>query len=94
MHLALPRSHACPHTRIARKVGGAAKGRAMVDVPKLEDAELAGSADSASCTLIVTEGDSAKALAVAGLEVVGRQRWARLTLDLDCPRPRLHACTR
>ena len=27
------------------------------------------------CTLIVTEGDSAKALAVAGLEVVGRERY-------------------
>ena len=47
----------------------------MVDVPKLEDAELAGTADSSSCTLIVCEGDSAKALAVAGLEVVGRQTY-------------------
>ena len=44
-----------------------------LSIPKLDDAELAGTARSGSCTLIVTEGDSAKALAVAGLEVVGRQ---------------------
>ena len=52
-----------------------AKGRRSVGLamPKLEDAELAGSARGAECTLIVTEGDSAKALAVAGLTVVGRQ---------------------
>ncbi|CAI4230478.1 unnamed protein product [Auanema sp. JU1783] len=41
-------------------------------IPKLEDANYAGTSSSAKCTLIVTEGDSAKALAVAGLEVTGR----------------------
>ena len=54
-------------------------------VPKLEDAHLAGQPPSSrlllrsgkqrNCTLILTEGDSAKALAVAGLEVVGRDRY-------------------
>ncbi len=44
-------------------------------VPKLEDANLAGGADADSCTLIVTEGDSAKALAVSGLSIVGRDRF-------------------
>jgi DNA gyrase/topoisomerase IV subunit B len=44
-------------------------------VPKLEDANLAGGASAASCTLIVTEGDSAKALAVSGLSIVGRDRY-------------------
>ena len=39
---------------------------------KLDDANLAGTARSAECTLILTEGDSAKALAVSGLGVVGR----------------------
>lgn len=43
-----------------------------VIVPKLEDANRAGTKDSEKCTLILTEGDSAKALAVAGLKVVGR----------------------
>ncbi len=43
-------------------------------IPKLEDANLAGGKLSHECTLIVTEGDSAKALAIAGLAVVGRDR--------------------
>ena len=47
-------------------------GSTMIDVPKLEDAELAGGAHASECTLIVTEGDSAKALAVSGLSVIGR----------------------
>ena len=41
-------------------------------IPKLEDANKAGSKDSDKCTLILTEGDSAKATAMAGLGVVGR----------------------
>ena len=45
------------------------------DVPKLEDAEDAGGPNAAACTLIITEGDSAKALAVAGLAVVGRRTY-------------------
>jgi DNA topoisomerase-2 len=44
-------------------------------VPKLEDANLAGGPQASSCTLIVTEGDSAKALAVSGLSIVGRDRY-------------------
>jgi DNA topoisomerase II len=36
-------------------------------IPKLVDATFAGTAKSASCTLILTEGDSAKAMAVGGL---------------------------
>merc|ERR1719265_3097190 len=44
----------------------------VLGVPKLEDANDAGSSDSKKCTLILTEGDSAKALAVAGLSVIGR----------------------
>lgn len=44
-------------------------------IPKLEDAHLAGTVKGRSCTLILTEGDSAKALAVAGLEKIGRERF-------------------
>ena len=33
---------------------------------------MAGGRRSQECTLILTEGDSAKALAMAGLEVIGR----------------------
>jgi DNA topoisomerase-2 len=49
--------------------------RSKVNVPKLDDANWAGTARSVECTLIVTEGDSAKTLAVAGLSVVGRDRY-------------------
>ncbi|VDM95380.1 unnamed protein product [Thelazia callipaeda] len=44
-------------------------------VPKLEDANDAGTKNSLHCTLILTEGDSAKSLAVSGLGVVGRDKY-------------------
>lgn len=46
-------------------------------IPKLDDANLAGGAKSVDCTLILTEGDSAKSMAVAGISVIpdGRDRY-------------------
>ena len=44
-------------------------------IPKLEDANNAGTKNSIDCTLIHTEGDSAKSLAVSGLGVVGRDKF-------------------
>ena len=44
-------------------------------VPKLDDANLAGTKDSASCTLILTEGDSAKTMAISGLSIIGRDKY-------------------
>jgi len=41
-------------------------------IPKLEDANKAGGKESSKCCLILTEGDSAKAFAMAGLGMVGR----------------------
>ena len=41
-------------------------------IPKLDDANFAGGARAEKCTLILTEGDSAKTLAISGLSVVGR----------------------
>jgi DNA topoisomerase-2 len=41
-------------------------------IPKLDDANKAGGSEGWKCKLILTEGDSAKASAVAGLSVVGR----------------------
>lgn len=41
-------------------------------IKKLDDANMAGTKRSSECTLILTEGDSAKTLAVSGLSVVGR----------------------
>jgi len=47
----------------------------LFGIPKLEDANKAGTKQSRDCTLIITEGDSAKALAVAGLSIVGRDHY-------------------
>ena len=43
-----------------------------LSIPKLDDANKAGTSQSEKCTLILTEGDSAKTTAVSGLSVVGR----------------------
>lgn len=52
-----------------------AKKAKVVHVDKLDDAVWAGGTKSSKCTLILTEGDSAKALAVSGFSVVGRQSY-------------------
>ena len=44
-------------------------------IPKLEDANWAGTKKSTECYLIVTEGDSAKALAMSGRSVVGNDKF-------------------
>ena len=54
-----------------KKTDGKKKAR-IYGIPKLDDANEAGGKKSKDCTLILTEGDSAKAMAVAGLSVVGR----------------------
>jgi len=59
---------------LQRKCDGK-KTNKIKGVPKLEDANDAGGRNSNDCTLILTEGDSAKTLAVAGLGVVGRDRY-------------------
>ena len=51
------------------------KRTTITGIPKLDDANWAGTKKSDQCTLILTEGDSAKTLAVAGLSVVGRDRF-------------------
>lgn len=51
------------------------KRQKLKGIPKLDDANDAGTKNSIDCTLILTEGDSAKTLAVAGLGVVGRDRY-------------------
>ncbi len=56
----------------------------ITGIPKLDDANKAGTAQSGNCTLIVTEGDSAKTLAVAGLSVVGRDHYGVFPLRGKC----------
>jgi DNA topoisomerase II len=66
---------------LLKQVGGKKTRRQLLSIPKLEDAHRAGSvatdthSGSMDCTLILTEGDSAKALAVAGLEMIGRENY-------------------
>jgi DNA topoisomerase-2 len=43
-----------------------------IQIPKLDDANKAGTTESDKCTIIFTEGDSAKTTAISGLSVVGR----------------------
>ncbi len=57
-----------------KKTDGTKKGR-LTGIPKLEDANDAGTKNGHLCTLILTEGDSAKALVVSGLSVIGRDRY-------------------
>ncbi len=58
----------------AKKTDGSKK-KTIRGLPKLEDALWAGTAKSGECTLILCEGDSAATSAIAGLKVVGRERW-------------------
>jgi DNA topoisomerase-2 len=60
-----------------RKLAKATDGKktCRVVVPKLVDAINAGTAKSGECSLILTEGDSAKAFAVAGLAVIGHDKY-------------------
>ena len=66
-----------------KKTDGARKSK-ITGIPKLDDANKAGTAQSNKCTLIVTEGDSAKTLAVAGLSVVGRDHYGVFPLRGKC----------
>ena len=51
-----------------------------VIIPKLDDANKAGTKESKSCTIIFTEGDSAKTTAISGLSVVGRDYYGAFPL--------------
>ena len=55
--------------------GSGVKRRAKPFAEKLEDAKKAGTRESRDCTLILVEGDSAKSLAVAGLQSLQRDYW-------------------
>ena len=52
-----------------------------VNIPKLDDARYAGHPQKwKDCSLILTEGDSAKGFAVSGFNVVGRHFWGAFPL--------------
>src|SRR6056300_1721909 len=58
-----------------QKTDGSAKKSRISGIPKLDDANRAGTKDSHKCCLILTEGDSAKSFAIAGLSVTGRDHF-------------------
>ena len=60
--------------QLLKKTDGHKKSR-VSGISKLDDANNAGTKNASKCTLILTEGDSAKALAVSGLAVVGRDNY-------------------
>ena len=59
------------NSKIGKKTDGTKK-ESVRGIKKLDDANFAGTKQSTQCTLILTEGDSAKATAISGLSVVGR----------------------
>lgn len=61
-----------PNDKAFKKLEG--KKKYKLNMEKLDDANLAGSKYSEDCVLILTEGDSAKTLAVAGISISPRGR--------------------
>ena len=62
--------------KILSKLDGSKKSK-IKNLPKLEDANFAGTKKSLDCILILTEGDSAKATAISGISAIpnGRNYW-------------------
>jgi DNA topoisomerase-2 len=61
-----------------KRMGGGKKSK--VNLPKLVDANKAGSRESGKCSLVLTEGDSALSMAIAGMSVVGRDYYGAFPL--------------
>lgn len=59
--------------KILSKLDGTKKSK-IKNIPKLEDANFAGSKKSTECSLILTEGDSAKATAISGISAISNGR--------------------
>jgi DNA topoisomerase-2 len=57
------------------KKNSAKHKRRLLGIPKLEDANWADTKDAHQCTLILTEGDSAKAMVTSALAILGRDRY-------------------
>ena len=51
------------------------KSARLFGIEKLDDANDAGKKNSELCTLILTEGDSAKSLVMGSIDILGRDRF-------------------
>ena len=65
---------------LQKKSGTTAGSSARVSIAKYQGANFAGKAGRPTCYLLATEGDSAKDLAVAGMEIVGRDCYGVIPL--------------
>ena len=63
------------HANQSLKKTDGKKRNVIRGIHKLDDANWAGTDKSKECTLILTEGDSAKTMAIAGISKVGRDRY-------------------
>jgi DNA topoisomerase-2 len=65
-----------------KTLGKATDGKktSRINIPKLEDANFAGTSKSDKCTLFLTEGESAKTFAVSGFSVIGRDYYGVFSL--------------
>ncbi len=70
------------------------KKKRLTGIDKLEDATDAGTDASDDCTLILTEGDSAKTLAMAGLAVIGTVKYGVFPLKGKFINVKQHAETK
>lgn len=68
-------ANAKEEAKLQRSLKPSGKKSKLLGIPKLEDANDAGTRDSSLCTIILTEGDSAKSLALAGIELIGRDKY-------------------
>uniref|UniRef100_A0A3B0MNB7 DNA topoisomerase 2 n=1 Tax=Theileria annulata TaxID=5874 RepID=A0A3B0MNB7_THEAN len=67
--------HEKTNIELKKKMKVAKGNDKLFGIPKLEDANKAGTRYATECTLILTEGDSAKTSCLAGLSVVGRDKY-------------------
>lgn len=68
------------HDDVKLKKTDGSQRRTVTGIPKLDDASAAGGPESYKCTLILTEGDSAKSTAIAGLAAIGRKYYGVFAL--------------
>lgn len=64
---------ALSNQKILAKLDGSKKSK-IKNLPKLEDANYAGTKKSGDCVIILTEGDSAKATAISGISAIPNGR--------------------
>lgn len=67
---------------LSKKTDGNKKSRVII--PKLEDALWAGTYRSEQCTLVLTEGDSAKTFAMWGRTIIGAEKMGVFPLKGKC----------